>query len=78
MCSAVTRLVRLVVAGISRPDKYLLAEESGQLPNLGSGEYSGVRECHVSPDWLLIYDREGPLESGSLKLIRTGSHSELF
>jgi hypothetical protein len=35
VCSAVTRLVRLVVAGISRPDKYLLAEESGQLPNLG-------------------------------------------
>jgi hypothetical protein len=27
--------VRLVVAGISRPDQYLLAEESGQLPNLG-------------------------------------------
>lgn len=29
-------------------------------------------------DWLLIYDKEGPRESGSLKLIRTGSHSELF
>ena len=43
-----------------------------------SGEYAGVRECHISPDWLLIYDKEGPLDSGSLKLIRTGSHSELF
>jgi mRNA interferase YafQ len=43
-----------------------------------SGEYAGVRECHVAPDWLLVYDKAGPLTGGSLKLIRTGSHSELF
>ncbi len=43
-----------------------------------SGEYSGVRECHVEPDWLLIYDKVGPLDGGALKLVRTGSHSELF
>ena len=43
-----------------------------------SGEYAGVRECHVEPDWLLIYDKEGSLKGGSLKLVRTGSHSELF
>lgn len=43
-----------------------------------SGQYSGVRECHVEPDWLLIYDKSGPLNDGVLQLIRTGSHSELF
>lgn len=43
-----------------------------------SSEYAGVRECHVAPDWLLIYSKEGPLEEGALKLIRTGSHSGLF
>ena len=43
-----------------------------------SGEYAGVRECHVSPDWLLIYDRVGDTHTGELRLIRTGSHSELF
>ena len=43
-----------------------------------SGEYAGVRECHVAPDWLLVYDKVGPLEGGALRLIRTGSHSELF
>lgn len=43
-----------------------------------SGEYAGVRECHIEPDWLLIYDKEGSLRTGTLKLIRTGSHSELF
>lgn len=43
-----------------------------------SGEYVGVRECHVEPDWLLIYDKDGDVNTGTLKLIRTGSHSELF
>jgi len=43
-----------------------------------SGEYAGVRECHIEGDWLLIYDKDGPLTGGSLKLIRTGTHSELF
>lgn len=43
-----------------------------------SGEYDAVRECHIEPDWLLIYDKESDVKKGSLKLIRTGSHSELF
>ena len=43
-----------------------------------SGDYAGVRECHVEPDWLLVYDKVGSIAGGTLKLIRTGSHSELF
>ena len=43
-----------------------------------SGEHAGVRECHIEPDWLLIYCKEGSVDAGALKLIRTGSHSELF
>ena len=43
-----------------------------------SGNYAGVRECHIEPDWLLIYDKTGTCETGFLKLIRTGTHSELF
>jgi mRNA interferase YafQ len=43
-----------------------------------SGEYEGVRECHVESDWLLIYDKEGDSATGVLRLIRTGTHSELF
>lgn len=39
-----------------------------------SGNYSGFRECHVAPDWLLIYRHEG----NELLLYRTGSHSDLF
>lgn len=38
------------------------------------GEYSDCRECHIEPDWLLIYR----LTEEELVLIRTGSHSDLF
>ncbi len=39
-----------------------------------SGEWNQFRECHIKPDWLLIYR----LEPGVLLLARTGSHSDLF
>lgn len=38
------------------------------------GDYADHRECHLSPDWLLIYQRTAT----ELILVRTGSHSELF
>ena len=41
-----------------------------------SGNWKGYRECHISPDWLLIYKSEDQLKL--LRLARTGSHSELF
>ncbi len=43
-----------------------------------TGEYAGTRECHVAPDWLLIYLKNGDAQTGSLALVRSGSHSELF
>jgi mRNA interferase YafQ len=41
-----------------------------------SGSYIGFRECHVRPDWLLIY----AIDRGQLILTasRTGTHSDLF
>jgi mRNA interferase YafQ len=38
-----------------------------------TGQWKGLRECHVEPDWLLMYER-GP---DWLRLVRTGSHAEL-
>lgn len=41
-----------------------------------TGNYRGTRECHVEPDWLLVYEiRDQVLV---LMLYRLGSHSELF
>jgi mRNA interferase YafQ len=37
------------------------------------GNYVGYRECHLEPDWLLIYKKEDK----TLILIRTGTHSDL-
>ena len=40
------------------------------------GEYRGCRECHIEPDWLLIYEYFDDVLV--LALTRTGSHSDLF
>lgn len=41
-----------------------------------SGNYNGFRECHIAPDWLIIYQ----VNNNELVLVlsRTGSHSDLF
>ena len=41
-----------------------------------TGEYAGFRECHMQPDWLLVYRIEQ--EELELFLFRTGTHSDLF
>ncbi len=41
-----------------------------------SGNYKGCRECHVEPDWLLVYEVIHNVLV--LMLYRVGSHSELF
>jgi len=38
------------------------------------GNWKGKRDCHIEPDWVLIYE----IKPGYVKLWRTGSHSELF
>ena len=40
------------------------------------GEYAGNRECHIQPDWLLVYRID--VDVLVLTLTRTGSHSDLF
>lgn len=58
----------------------MLAEQKTLAPKYRdhklSGNYDGFRECHIKPDWLLIYRiDEDELE---LFLFRTGTHSDLF
>jgi mRNA interferase YafQ len=56
----------------------LLAEEQELPANFRdhtlTGNWSGYSECHIRPDWLLIYQIDGD----SLTLERSGSHSDLF
>ena len=41
-----------------------------------SKDYKGMRECHIQPDWLLVYKKYK--DTLILQLIRTGTHSDLF
>ena len=66
--SLLTDVIKLLAEGKPLPDK----NRDHQL----TGNYSGCRECHISPDWLLIYEIDG--ETLILYLTRTGTHSDLF
>jgi mRNA interferase YafQ len=39
-----------------------------------SGEWKHHRDCHIEPDWLLMYK----IDANDLYLVRTGSHADLF
>jgi mRNA interferase YafQ len=56
----------------------LLAQDgklpAGYRPHKLSGEWKVVWECHIEPDWLLIY----AVTATEVLLIRTGTHSDLF
>jgi len=40
------------------------------------GDHTGLRECHIQPDWLLVYYHNN--DTLVLNLMQTGSHSDLF
>lgn len=61
-------VIRLLARGEKLPDKY----KDHSL----TGNWVGHRECHVQPDWLLVYRVEDDVLV--LTLSRTGSHSDLF
>ena len=59
-------IVRLLAAGIALPPRHL------DHPLLG--QWAPSRDCHVEPDWILIYTADVE----SLRLERTGTHADLF
>jgi mRNA interferase YafQ len=59
-------VIRLLVEGKPLPPRYR------DHPLIGN--YKGHRECHIQPDWLLIYKREPDL----IIFERTGTHADLF
>lgn len=63
-------LLRQVIDILRMPDILPLKNSDHNL----SGNYVGYRECHIAPDWLLIYRYDG----SELLLYRTGTHADLF
>jgi mRNA interferase YafQ len=45
-------------------------------PHILKGNYKGLWECHIQPDWLLIWKQDEEIKL--ISLTRTGSHSDLF
>lgn len=66
--SELNYVINTLAAGYVLPSKY----KDHPL----KGEYKTYRECHIEPDWLLIYKIDNKLLI--LTLVRTGSHSDLF
>lgn len=66
--SLLTEIIKKLANGEQLPEK--------NKDHALSGDFSECRECHITPDWLLIYEIEG--ENLILYLTRTGMHSDLF
>ena len=66
--STLDAVINTLVAGETLPDRFRVHKLTGN--------YAGYEECHIEPDWLLIYRKEK--DKLILLLTRTGSHSDLF
>lgn len=64
------KVIELLVSDMPLPSKYQ------DHPLQDSKHYKNMRECHINPDWLLIYKVSKTLMILSLQ--RTGTHSDLF
>jgi mRNA interferase YafQ len=64
--ASLRRLLDLLIAGNPLPQEY----KDHPL----RGEFSGSRDCHIEPDWVLIYT----LEENHVRFERTGTHSDIF
>ena len=61
-------VLNLLIEEQTLPQKYL--------DHALAGNYAGHRECHITPDWLLVYKIEKDILI--LSLTRTGTHSDMF
>lgn len=67
-----TKLLKNIITMLADGQK--LPDENRD--HLLSGDWNGYRECHIQPDWLLIYKVHNDVLV--LTLARTGTHSDLF
>lgn len=64
----IDEVITALAAGDPLPEKYR--------DHALAGNWSGHRECHILPDWLLVYRIDGQMLI--LTLVRTGTHSDLL
>ena len=64
------KLLQSIIDTLAVPEKLPTRNKDHYL----SGNFRNKKECHIMPDWLLIYQ----IEENQLILYRTGTHSDLF
>ncbi len=64
--ASLRRVLDLLIAGMPLPAEYR--------DHPLRGDFAGSRDCHIEPDWVLIYTPE----AHHLRLERTGTHSDIF
>lgn len=64
----ITAVIKLLAAGEQLPAQYK--------DHALTGNFASCRECHITPDWLLVYEIDQT--AVILYLTRTGTHSDLF
>jgi len=62
------QVIKILISGDKLPAKYK--------DHILTGVCQGLNECHILPDWLLIYSKNKTIKL--ITLIRTGTHSDLF
>jgi mRNA interferase YafQ len=62
--------LKQIISKLQKNESLLSKNRDHQL----TGGWKGYRECHITPDWLLIYR----IKDEVLELVRTGSHTDLF
>lgn len=65
--SSLNRILKFLKDGVTIPPEYH--------PYVLTGQYKGCMECHIGPDFLIIWQDES---TDIIYLVRLGSHSELF
>jgi mRNA interferase YafQ len=65
-------LLRTIVTQLANNESLSIKYKDHRL----QGEYADYRECHIKPDWLLIYKIDE--RANTLELVATGTHSDLF
>ncbi len=66
--SKLNEVIKILLSGEALPNHYK--------DHTLTGDLRGLRECHISPDWLLIYSKNKVIKL--ITLIRTGTHSDLY
>lgn len=65
-------LLKAIISKLCVPEKLTEAQRDHEL----TGRWRCHRECHIQPDWLLIYHVH--TKTNTIHFVRTGSHSDLF